>query len=90
MRAAALTENYCRLVRSCDAVIADLSDYRGYECSNDVGFECGMGFEMGKKLFAYMRDARPCIEKIPTSGRGRRVPRYDRHAMWRISIIRPI
>ena len=68
MRAAALTENYCRLVRSCDAVIADLSDYRGYECSNDVGFECGMGFEMGKKLFAYMKDARPCIEKIPHLG----------------------
>ena len=68
VRAAALTENYCRLVRSCDAVIADLSDYRGYECSNDVGFECGMGFEMGKKLFAYMKDARPCIEKIPHLG----------------------
>ena len=68
VRAAALTENYCRLVRSCDAVIADLNDYRGYECSNDVGFECGMGFEMGKKLFGYMRDARPCIEKIPHLG----------------------
>lgn len=67
-RAAALTENYCRLVRSCDAVIADLNNYRGYECSNDVGFECGMGFEMGKKLFGYMADARPCIEKIPHLG----------------------
>lgn len=68
VKAAALTENYCRLVKSCDAVIADLSDYRGYECSNDVGFECGMGFEMGKKLFGYMEDARPCIEKIPHLG----------------------
>lgn len=67
-RAAALTENYCRLVRSCEAVIADLNDYRGYECSNDVGFECGMGFEMGKKLFGYMKDARPCIERIPHMG----------------------
>lgn len=67
-RAAALTENYCRLVRSCDAVVADLNDFRGFECSNDVGFECGMGFEMGKKLFGYMDDTRPCIEKIPHLG----------------------
>ena len=28
-------------VRNCDAIIADLNDYRGYECSNDVAFECG-------------------------------------------------
>lgn len=66
--AAALTENYRLLMKSCDAVIADLNDYRGYECSNDVGFECGMGFEMGKRLFGYMDDARPCIEKIPHLG----------------------
>lgn len=67
-RAAALTENYRCLVRSCDAVLADLNNYRGYECSNDVGFECGMGFEMGKQLFGYMDDIRPCIEKIPHLG----------------------
>nr|WP_302974358.1 nucleoside 2-deoxyribosyltransferase [Enterocloster clostridioformis] len=67
-RAAALTENYRCLVKSCDAVLADLNNYRGYECANDVGFECGMGFEMGKKLFGYMDDTRPCIEKIPHLG----------------------
>lgn len=66
--AAALAENYRCLVKSCDAVLADLNDYRGYECSNDVGFECGMGFEMGKHLFGYMDDTRPCIEKIPNLG----------------------
>lgn len=67
-RAAALTENYRRLVASCDVVLADLNNYRGFECANDVGFECGMGFSMGKKLFGYMEDARPCIEKIPHQG----------------------
>lgn len=67
-QAAALTENYRCLVKSCDAVLADLNNYRGSECSNDVGFECGMGFEMGKKLFGYMDDVRPCIEKIPHMG----------------------
>lgn len=67
-KAAALTENYRCLVQSCDAVIADLNHYRGYECANDVGFECGMGFEMGKRLFGYMDDTRPCIETIPNLG----------------------
>lgn len=67
-RAAVLAKNYRRLVAGCDAVLADLSNYRGYECANDVGFECGMGFSMGKKLFGYMEDTRPCIEKIPHLG----------------------
>jgi len=67
-RAAALTENYRRLIESCGAVLADLNEYRGFECANDVGFECGMGFEMGKALFGYMDDVRPCIEKIPHLG----------------------
>lgn len=39
-------------VRNCDAIIADLNDYRGYECSNDVAFECGMAFQLGKKCTA--------------------------------------
>lgn len=67
-RAAMLTENYRRLIAGCDAVVADLNNYRGFECANDVGFECGMGFSMGKRLFGYMEDIRPCIEKIPHLG----------------------
>lgn len=67
-KAAALAENYRRLIAGCDGVLADLNHYRGYECANDVGFECGMGFSMGKRLFGYMKDTRPCIEKIPHLG----------------------
>lgn len=67
-RAAALTRHSADLIRGCDAVIADLNDYRGYECSNDVGFECGVAFEWGKKLYGYMDDARPCIERLPHLG----------------------
>lgn len=67
-KAAGLTRNYLELIKSCDAVIAELNDYRGYECANDVAFECGAGFELGKKLFGYMKDTRPCIEKIPHYG----------------------
>lgn len=67
-QAADLTENYLELIRECDAVVADLNNYRGYECANDVGFECGVGLELKKKLFGYMQDTRPCIEKIPHLG----------------------
>lgn len=68
VRAGALTENYRRLIEGCDAVIADLNNYRGYECANDIAFECGVGFEQGKVLFGYMQDDRACIEKIPHLG----------------------
>lgn len=67
-KAGNLAENYHQLIRGCDAVIADLNHYKGYECSNDVSFECGVGFELNKKLFGYMNDVRPCIEKIPHLG----------------------
>lgn len=67
-RAANQFDNYQQHVRNCDIVIADLNDYRGYECSNDVAFECGMGFQLGKKLFGYVDDARPLIERIPHLG----------------------
>ena len=57
-----------RHVRDCDAVIANLNDYRGYECSNDVGFECGMGFQLGKKLYGYMDDAGVMKDRVPHLG----------------------
>ena len=31
-------------VRNCDAIIADLNDYRGYECSNDVALSAEWPF----------------------------------------------
>lgn len=55
-------------VRDCDAVLANLNNFRGYEISNDVGFECGMAFQLGKKLYGYMDDADKLIHKIPHLG----------------------
>lgn len=68
VKAANLFDNYQQHVRDCDAVVADLNDFRGYECSNDVAFECGMGFQLGKKLFGYVKDDRPLIRRIPHLG----------------------
>lgn len=68
MRAARLFERYQRHVRECDLVIANLNDYRGYECSNDTGFECGMAYQLGKAVFGYMEDAGPMKERVPHLG----------------------
>ena len=69
--AANVFDNYQQHVRNCDVIIADLNDYRGYEVNNDVGFECGMGFQLGKKLYGYMKDASPLVERIPHMGEER-------------------
>lgn len=67
-RAVNLFDNFQQHVRNADVIIANLNDYRGYECMNDASFECGMGFQLGKKLYAYMDDTRPMIERIPNYG----------------------
>lgn len=70
-RTANLFDNYQQQVRNCDLIIADLNDYRGYECCNDTGFECGMAFQLGKALYGYMDDARPMKERVPHLGEAR-------------------
>lgn len=67
-RAANLFDNYQQQVRNCDLIVANLNDYRGYECSNDVGFECGMGFQLRKSLYGYMDDTKPMKYRVPHLG----------------------
>lgn len=66
--AANVFDNCQQHVRNCDIIIADLNDFRGYEINNDVGFECGMGFQLGKKLYGYMDNTDKLIHKIPHTG----------------------
>lgn len=66
--AANMFDNYQQHVRNCDIIIANLNDYRGYEINNDVGFECGMGFQLGKTLYGYMDNTDKLIHKIPHMG----------------------
>lgn len=68
MRAASEFNQCQQHVRDCDAIIADLNDFRGYEICNDVGFECGMAFQLGKKLYGYMENTDKLIHKIPHLG----------------------
>ena len=66
--AAILFHRYQQHVRDCDAVLANLNDFRGYEPSNDVAFECGMATQLGKKVFGYMADTTRMCERIPNYG----------------------
>ncbi len=61
-------DHYQQHVRNCDIILANLSDYQGYEPNEDVAFECGMAFQLGKKLFAYMDDTRHMVDRIPNNG----------------------
>ena len=69
--AAQMFHRYEQHVRECDIILADLNDFRGYEPSNDVSFECGMGYQLGKKLFGYMDDTTRMRERIPNYGEDR-------------------
>lgn len=66
--AANVFDNYQQHVRNCDIIIANLNNYRGYEVNNEVGFECGMAFQLGKRLYGYMDNTSPLIERIPHLG----------------------
>jgi nucleoside 2-deoxyribosyltransferase len=52
-------------VRNCDAVIACLNDYYGWEPESDTSFECGLAFQLGKKLYGYMDDAGHMNKRVP-------------------------
>ncbi len=54
-----------RNVRRCDAVIACLNDYYGWEPESDTAFECGLGFQLGKKLYGYMDNTGYMKNRVP-------------------------
>lgn len=55
-------------VRNCDIVIANLNDFHGWEPESDTSFECGMGYQLGKKLYGFMDDTRIMKERVPHLG----------------------
>ncbi len=62
-------DRYQQHVRDCDIILLDLNDYRGgYEPNSDVSFEAGMAYVLGKKLFGFMDNLGPMIDRIPNGG----------------------
>lgn len=55
-------------VRDCDILIANLNDFHGWEPDSDTAFECGMAFQLGKKLYGYMDSTARMIDRVPSLG----------------------
>lgn len=55
-------------VRDCDILIANLNDFHGWEPDSDTAFECGMAFQLGKRLYGYMDSTSRMIDRIPNLG----------------------
>ncbi len=55
-------------VRDCDIILADLNDFHGWEPDSDTSFECGMGYQLGKKLFGFMESTKKMIDRVPNFG----------------------
>ena len=65
-------------VRDCDILIANLNDFHGWEPDSDTAFECGMAFQLGKKLYGYMDSAARMIDRVPQPGARAGVPGHLR------------
>lgn len=55
-------------VRDCDIILANLNDFHGWEPDSDTSFECGMAFQLGKKMFSYMDSTQKMIDRVPNFG----------------------
>lgn len=43
----------CNMIRQCDALVADITPFRGVHCDVGTAWEIGMAFTLGKPVFAY-------------------------------------
>lgn len=68
VRAYNIFDHNQRHVRNCDLIIANLNMFHAWEPESDTSFECGMAYQLGKKLYAYMDDTRIMRERIPNYG----------------------
>lgn len=52
------------LIDECDALLANLNDFRGRDVDSGTAFEVGYAFARGKQIFGYLSDDRPLREKL--------------------------
>lgn len=53
------------LIRSADAVVADISPFRGTHMNPGTAWEIGFAEAIGKPVFLWSTEMRPLIERIP-------------------------
>ncbi len=52
------------LIRSADALVANLNPFRGFEPDSGTCFEIGYAVALGKPVVGYLADTRTLVEKI--------------------------
>jgi nucleoside 2-deoxyribosyltransferase len=58
------------MIRRCDAVLANLNLFRGYEPDSGTAFEVGMAVALGKPVWAYFESNATLRELIPHDASG--------------------
>lgn len=58
------------LIKQCDAVLANVNDFRGPDPDSGTAFEIGYAAAIGKDIYLYTKDTRPMCEKIKHHGTG--------------------
>lgn len=58
------------MIRHCDAVLANLNLFRGYEPDSGTAFEVGMAVALGKPVWAYFESNATLREVIPHNAQG--------------------
>ncbi len=57
-------EGNIALIKSADFVIANVNAFRGFEPDSGTAFEIGYAAALGKRVAAYLSEARPMIEWV--------------------------
>ncbi|AKA23687.1 nucleoside 2-deoxyribosyltransferase [Pseudomonas chlororaphis] len=60
-----------RLLRDCDAVLANLNAFRGLEPDSGTAFEVGMAVALGKPVWAWFEAPATLREQVPHDADGR-------------------
>lgn len=68
--ATAIFEANMEMLKSCDAVIANLNCFRGNEPDSGTIAEVAVAYMIGKPVFGYTDDLRPMIDQIQHNGDG--------------------
>lgn len=66
--ASVLLRDWVADLLTCSGVLADLADFRGWEPSADVSFECGLATQLGMPVVGHMPDTRHMVDRIPHLG----------------------
>lgn len=78
--AAGIFDANIELLRSADAVLANLNPFRGMEPDSGTCVEVGFALALGKPVIGYLADTRPLLERVaggrPTDEAGMHVENF--------------